>query len=45
MPSSLQGRPSTRRKQMLEYSGRSLSLSIEYAFDDMFRSGGRSVTR
>jgi hypothetical protein len=45
MPSSLHGRPSTRRKQLLRYPGRSLTLSIEYAFDDMFHSGGRSVTR
>lgn len=80
MPSSLEGRPSTRRKLMLKYPGRSLSLAgrgirndllrrppaisfeitrrllafrkdhgpvvnTEYAFDDMFRSGGRPVTR
>jgi hypothetical protein len=80
MPSSLEGRPSTRRKQMLKSPGRSLSLAgrgirndllgrplaisfeitrrllafrkdlgtvfnTEYAFDDMFRSGGRPGIR
>jgi hypothetical protein len=45
MPWSPEGRPSRRRKPMLKLTGRSLSLFIEYAFDDMFRSGGRPGTR